>query len=167
MISALIVEIIVAIIVVPTISVGASESYCIRIAMTVVGTSVNPDVFIAKKVIMDRVAYSDSLLNSFICCIAFNPIGVAAFPRPNMLAVMLERIYPIAGCSLGNSGKILMTIGLNSLTSNCRIPASLVTFMITSQKNKTLIIPIDKVTASFALSKIASFTWFIVPLNIA
>src|SRR5699024_175250 len=158
MISALIVEIIVAIIVVPTISVGASESYCIRIAMTVVGTSVNPDVFIAKKVIMDRVAYSDSLLNSFICCIAFNPIGVAAFPRPNMLAVMLERIYPIAGWSLGNSGKILMMISLNSLESNSSIPTYSATFMSTSQKSKTLNKPIYKFTTSIALSKIASFT---------
>src|SRR5699024_7427306 len=167
MISALIVEIIVAIIVVPTISVGASESYCIRIAMTVVGTSVNPDVFIAKKVIMDRVAYSDSLLNSFICCIAFNLIGVAVFPRPNMLAVMLERIYPIAGWSLGKSGKILITIGLDSLASNCRIHASSATFMILSQKTKTLIKRIDKVSASFALTKFTPFPWFIVPLNIA
>src|SRR5699024_1381687 len=149
MISALIVESVVAIIVVPTISVGASESYCIRIAMTVVGTRVNPDVFISKKIIMDRVADSDTLLNSVICCIAFNPIGVAAFPSLNMLAVMLERIYPIAGWSLGNSRKILMTIGLNSLASNRRIPASSATFMIPSQKTKTLIKPIDKVTASF------------------
>lgn len=46
----------VAIMVAPTISVGAIESYFIRIAIMVVGINVTLDVFSAKNVIIDREA---------------------------------------------------------------------------------------------------------------
>ena len=82
-------DISVAISVVPTISVGEIELYCIRMAMTVVGINVNPDVLIAKKVIIDLEAVSE-LLNFFISCMALIPIGVAALPRPKKLAIKLE-----------------------------------------------------------------------------
>src|SRR5699024_9748625 len=88
---ALIVEIKVAIIVVPTISVGDTELYCIRIAITVVGIMVTLDVFKAKNVIIDREAVSEPP-NCFICSIALIPIGVAALPKPKTLAVMLDKI---------------------------------------------------------------------------
>src|SRR5690625_1958103 len=86
-----IVVITVVIIVVPTISVGATDLYCIRIAITVVAISVNPDVFNAKKVIIDLDAMVE-LLIFFISSIAFNPIGVAAFPNPNIFAVIFDKI---------------------------------------------------------------------------
>ena len=84
------------IIVVPTISVGFAEPYCMRIAITVVGINVKPDVFNAKNVIIEREAICD-LLNFFNSSIAFNPIGVAALPKPNILAVKFVNIYPTAG----------------------------------------------------------------------
>lgn len=78
-------------IVVPTISVGEADSYCIRIASTVVGMIVSPAVFIAKKVIIDLEAVSEPD-NSFICSIAFIPSGVAALPRPKIFAVKFDKI---------------------------------------------------------------------------
>src|SRR5690606_21753210 len=99
--------------VVLTISVGLLELNWIRIAMTVVGINVNPAVLIARKVIIDREASSLFPFNLFICSIALIPNGVAAFPRPNKLAVKLDNIYPRAGWSFGMSGKSLTTSGLN------------------------------------------------------
>ena len=88
---AAVVETIVAIKVVPTISVGDTESYWSRIAITVVGIIVNPDVFKAKNVIIDREAVFD-LFNFCISSIAFSPIGVAALPSPNKFAVILDNM---------------------------------------------------------------------------
>src|SRR5690625_7167636 len=90
------VDIIVDIIVVPTIFVVETESYCIRIAITVVGIKVNPDVFKARNVTMDLEAVSDPL-SCFICSIAFIHIGVAALSIPKIFVVIFERIYPISG----------------------------------------------------------------------
>src|SRR5690625_3692885 len=136
----------VAMIVVPTISVGEIELYCILIAITVVGTSVKLDVFKARNVITERVAVSVPL-SCFICSIALMPIGVAALPKPNILAVKFEIIYPIAGCPGGISGNNLTTIGFNSLARTFKIFAFSAIFIIPSQKTKTLIKPIDNVTA--------------------
>src|SRR5690625_7531987 len=116
------VDIIVDIIVVPTIFVVETESYCIRIAITVVGIKVNPDVFKARNVTMDLEAVSDPL-SCFICSIAFIPIGVAALPKPNIFAVIFERIYPIAGSTSGIAGKLFLKIGLNSFAIASKIPA--------------------------------------------
>src|SRR5699024_12456808 len=91
-----IVVIVVAIIVVPTISVGECASYCVRIAITVVGTKVKLEVFKDKNVIIEREAVLDPL-NCFISFIAFIPIGVAALPNPKIFAVILDNIYDIAG----------------------------------------------------------------------
>lgn len=76
--------------VVPTISVGFAEWYVIRIEMTVVGMSVMPAVLMARNVIIDRLASSLPPFNFFNCSIALIPAGVAAFPKPNKLAVILE-----------------------------------------------------------------------------
>ena len=81
----------VAIIVVPTISVGETELYCIRMAITVVGIIVKPEVFKARNVTIDLEAVSVPL-NCFICSIALIPMGVAALPKPNILAVILDKI---------------------------------------------------------------------------
>src|SRR5690625_1252672 len=61
----------------------------------------------------------------------------------------------------------ITTIGFNSLARTFKIFAFSAIFIIPSQKTKTLIKPIDNVTASCALSKIASFTSSMVPFKIA
>src|SRR5690625_2121538 len=76
-----IVVITVVIIVVPTISVGATDLYCIRIAITVVGISVNPDVFNAKKVIIDRSEEHPSELQSrghLVCRLLIDPCATSS-----------------------------------------------------------------------------------------
>src|SRR5690625_7030306 len=82
-----------------------------RIEITIVGNKVKLDVFNARNVIIEREATFD-LLNRFISSIAFNPSGVAAFPNPNIFAVIFDKIYPIAGSFSGISGNILLAIGL-------------------------------------------------------
>ena len=94
---ALIVDIVVAMIVVPTISVGLADPYVILIEITIVGIMVILEVFNAKNVAIDLVAFSLFVFNFCNSCIAFIPMGVAAFPKPNMFAVIFETIYPIAG----------------------------------------------------------------------
>lgn len=81
----------------PTISVGEAESYFIRIAMTVVGMIVKLEVLIARNVIIDLLAESLPPFSFFSCSMAFIPSGVAALPRPNIFAIIFDRIYPIAG----------------------------------------------------------------------
>ena len=74
----------------PTISVGDADSYFILMAITIVGISVILEVFIARKVIMERLATSSPPFNRFNSSIAFIPRGVAAFPSPNIFAIILE-----------------------------------------------------------------------------
>lgn len=92
MIIAAAVEQAVAAMVVPTISVGAAESYFMRMAIIVVGIKVKPDVLRASKVIIERLAESLPSFKAFNCSIALIPIGVAAFPNPKMLATMFDKI---------------------------------------------------------------------------
>ena len=84
----------------------------------VVGISVNPDVFITRNVIIDLDA-SSLLFNSCNDFIAFNPIGVAALPTPNIFTIMLLDIYPIAlwlfGISL-NNGFIIFDVIFDNLS---------------------------------------------------
>src|SRR5699024_11502647 len=86
-----IVEIKVARIEVPTISVGETDPYCILIAITFVGINVTLEVFNAKKVIIESDATGEASTR-FISSIAFSPIGVASVPRPNKFAVKLDKI---------------------------------------------------------------------------
>jgi hypothetical protein len=55
------------------------------------------EVFIAKKVTIDRLTVSLPPFSLFSSSIAFIPRGVAALPKPNILAIMFDKIYPIAG----------------------------------------------------------------------
>src|SRR5690625_7239046 len=131
--------------VVPTISVGETESYCILIAMTVVGIIVKPDVFRAKNVIIDRDAVSEPL-NAFICSIALIPIGVAALPKPKIFAVKLDKIYPIAGWSAGMSGKIFETSGPHNFAKKSKIPVFSAISIMRCKKINMLLNPLKKVT---------------------
>lgn len=60
-----------------------------RIAISVVGTSVMLDVLSASSVHIAGVAVAGSGFSFCSSCIALMPIGVAALPRPRMLALML------------------------------------------------------------------------------
>src|SRR2546428_7208886 len=94
----------VAMIEVPTIAVGLVERFAARIAMAVTGMSCNELVLIARKVHMALVAVPGRGLSESRSFIARRPSGVAALPRPSMLAAMFSSIEPIAGCSGGTSG---------------------------------------------------------------
>ncbi len=59
----------------------------------------------AKKVHIAFVAVPGRGLIRSRCPIAFSPIGVAALPKPSMLAAMFMTMAPMAGCSGGTSGK--------------------------------------------------------------
>src|SRR5690606_41583890 len=76
------VAMIVAIKVVPTISVGFAESKFMRIAIKVVGMIVTLEVFKASSVHISGVAVCLSGFSFCNSCIALMPIGVAALPRP-------------------------------------------------------------------------------------
>ncbi|MOA36429.1 hypothetical protein D3C78_1579520 [compost metagenome] len=81
----------------PTISAALADPKFKRIAIRVVGINVMLAVLSASKVHMAGEAVSLSGFKSWSCCIALMPVGVAAFPNPSKLALILERIYPMAG----------------------------------------------------------------------
>jgi hypothetical protein len=94
---AAVVEMIVAIKVVPTISAGLRELKFIRMAIKVAGIKVTLDVFSASSVHIAVLAFSLSGLSFCSSCMALMPIGVAALPKPRMFALILDMIYPNAG----------------------------------------------------------------------
>jgi hypothetical protein len=94
---AAVVDMIVAINVVPTISAGLIELKFIRMAIRVVGIRVILDVFNASSVHIAVLALSLSGLSFCSSCMALMPIGVAALPRPRMFALILDMMYPSAG----------------------------------------------------------------------
>src|SRR5262249_46075097 len=88
---------VVAMMEVPTMAEGLLDLLAARIAIAVTGMSWTELVLSARKVHMALVAvpgrgFSDS--RSFI---ARKPSGVAALPRPSMLAAMFMNIDPMAG----------------------------------------------------------------------
>jgi hypothetical protein len=71
----------------PTISVGLAELKDSRMAIMVAGIKVIQEVFKARNVHMASEASDESRFNFCNSCIAFMPSGVAALPRPNILAL--------------------------------------------------------------------------------
>lgn len=67
-----------------TISVGCAEPAFRRMAITVAGISVSPDVFKARNVIIERLASGFLPFSSCSCSIALMPSGVAAFPSEHI-----------------------------------------------------------------------------------
>ena len=117
-----------------TMLVGSVLSCIILKDIIVVGTNVTPQVLITKKVIILRLAVSFSL---FIFCkdsMAFNPNGVAAFPRPNRLAIIFEEINPIDSCPFGISGNNLESSGEMNFDSLSNRPDCLAMFIIPSHR---------------------------------
>ena len=78
-------------------SEGFAAPICARYIMIVIGISVNPEALIQRNMIIGLLADSLSVLNSCNCCMAFNPIGVAALSNPNRLAEKFMKMEPVTG----------------------------------------------------------------------
>ena len=76
---------------------GLAAPSCALYIMIVIGISVSPEALMHKNMIIGLLADSLSVLNSCNCCIAFNPIGVAALSSPSKLAEKFIKIEPVAG----------------------------------------------------------------------
>ena len=113
--------------------VGSVLSCIILREMMVVGIRVTPQVFITRKVIMLLVASSLFLFNFCREFMAFNPNGVAAFPSPNILAIIFEEIKPSDSWPLGISGNSFISKGVRKSEAFFNNPESLAMFIIPSQ----------------------------------
>ncbi len=82
---------------VPTIAVGRLEPDAARIAIAVVGISWTELVLMARNVHIALLAMPGVGLSVSKSRMARRPSGVAAFPKPSMLAAMFITIDPIAG----------------------------------------------------------------------
>jgi hypothetical protein len=89
-------EQLVAKIVAPTISVGLAELKLTRTAIMVAGIKVIQEVFSARKVHIPSEASLRPPFNFCSSCMAFNPKGVAAEPKPRMLADRFMMMAPRA-----------------------------------------------------------------------
>src|SRR5665648_651416 len=114
----------VATIVVPIISVGLREPACIRTAITVAGISVIQEVFKARKVIIAGLATSGVEFSFWSSCIAFSPKGVAALPKPKILALKFIIIAPSAGLLGLRDGNKRRTAGPKTRARPFMKPAS-------------------------------------------
>src|SRR5258707_4422147 len=88
---------------VPTIAVGLVDPEAARIAIAVAGINCTELVLIARKVHIALVATPGLGLSVSRSRIARRPRGVAALPRPSILAAMFINMAPMAGCSVGTS----------------------------------------------------------------
>ena len=79
--------------------------------MMVIGIKVSPEALMHKNITMELLADSLFGFNSCNCCMAFNPIGVAALSSPSKFADRFMKIEPVTGWSLGISGKSLLNTG--------------------------------------------------------
>ena len=86
--------------------------------MAVTGTICTELVLIARNVHMAFVAVPGLRLSDSRSFIARRPSGVAALPKPSMLAAMFITIEPMAGCSGGTSGKSRRMMGRSARASN-------------------------------------------------
>ena len=82
---------------VPMIEVGWAAPAAARIPTAVAGMSCTELVLIARKVHIALVAVPGRGLSDSSPCMARKPRGVAALPRPSMLAAIFMTIAPMAG----------------------------------------------------------------------
>ena len=78
-------------------SAGFAAPYCARYIIIVIGTTVRPEAFRLRNMIMASLAVSLRGFSSWSCCMARRPMGVAALSRPSMLAEMFMKMDPAAG----------------------------------------------------------------------
>ena len=81
----------------PIISDGLADPNCKRYATTLIVTNCKLDILITMNIRILGVAVSGVGLFFCIISIAFNPLGVAAHPNPNILAIKLVAIGSCAG----------------------------------------------------------------------
>ena len=85
---------------------GAAESMEARNAITPKGKMATLDVLMAAKRHMASVATPGRLFSLFNSIMALSPKGVAAFPKPSMLAERFMIMALMPGCSAGTPGKV-------------------------------------------------------------
>ena len=147
------------------ISVGFAEPYESLIAIIVVGKTVTPAVFKTKNVIIAVDAVSLLVLIFCNSLIAFSPKGVAALPKPNILAAIFEDIYPNALLFLGTEGNKRFKIGSKKFANLDKTPASSAIFIIPVQSTMVGSKDIIKSNALFALDNTLLFIIFKFPVN--
>ena len=150
-----------------TIDVGFSEFKEFLIAITVVGINCIEAVFIIINIIIELVNLSFELFSFCIVFIAFRPKGVAAFPKPKILAIIFMEICFFAVVCSFKSGKRRFKRGLKRL-DNLFIKVVLFAIcIIPLQRHKEPSKFIDKLIASFVPWKIALFNFSKLPEKIA
>ena len=98
------------------------------------------------------VAVSFFVLSSCMCCIAFNPRGVAALSSPSIFADTFINIAPIAGCPFGMPGNKRENSGLTSRPKKGIIPPRSPIFIMPIQRDSTPVNPNDSSNAVLAES---------------
>ena len=148
-----------------SISIGALLPYSCLKRATLVGTMCNAAVFITTNRAISFVAIKGLLLSFCISRIASNPNGVAAFPRPNIFAVIFMDIASFVYL-LFMFGKSSLSTGVSSLHNFCVIPLAVAISEIPLHK---AIIPASfsvRVTASVPAESMDSDNSFIDPFFI-
>src|SRR5207302_1370335 len=128
------------------IPAGSVEWAAARSAITVVGTSCNAAVLMARKSTCALVAVPGVGFNFSSSSMALMPKGVAAFPRPSMLAAMFSSIAEMAGCPSGTPGKSGRKRGRTARASLSTRPAFSAILSSPSQSAITPMSPMAKVT---------------------
>ena len=139
--------------------------------MMLTGMMVSPEVLSTRNMIIGLVAVMflsstcsfDHLLDApsslffwtFSSCMlsmAFRPRGVAALSKPSILAAMFMKMWPVAGCPLGMSGKSLLKRGLSAFDSTLTMPPRSPIFMMPIQRERTPVSPreISKAVLEFS-----------------
>ena len=129
---------------------GSSDPSAERIAITPSGSTAPPDVLIARKSTIELVATPGWEFRLFSSFMALRPKGVAALPRPRILAEMFMIIALIAGCSAGISGKSRRISGASARAIERISPASCSTRIRPSQSAIMPSRPIAVWMANFA-----------------
>ena len=124
--------------------------------MMLTGISVSPEVLSTRNIIMGFEAVSFFGLSVCSCSIAFNPKGVAALSRPNMLAAMFIKMLPVTGCPLGMSGKRRVNTGLSARAKALTTPPRSPIFITPSHKARMPVSPNDISKAFLDMSKVLS-----------
>ena len=138
------------------IPLASADPRAARIPMMPDGKMARPAVLMARNSTIALVAVPIRLLYLFSSSIALIPNGVAALPRPRMLAEMFRTIALMAGLPVGTVGKSSRMTGLTAREMLAINPASEAT-RIKPRKNAMIpISPIARSTASRADVMIAS-----------
>src|SRR5439155_3452273 len=147
------------------IPAGSLECAEARSAITVVGTSCNDAVLMARNNTCALVAVPGVGFSLSSSSIALIPNGVAALPRPSMLAAMLSSIAEMGGWPSGTPGKSGRKIGRTARASLSTSPAFSAIFKSPSQSAMTPIRPMASVTPCAAPSNAPWPTAFTSPLT--